>query len=222
MISLAMARVISMISTIARRPRPSGRAHQGLGNHRVEALGQEALGLLAHVAGECVDHPVDGLYRAGGVQRAQHQVAGLGGGHGHLDGLRVAQLADQDHIRVLAQGGPDAVGKGVQVGAELPLDDLGLLAAVHELDRVFEADDVAVLRAVQVIDHRRQGGGLAGAGRAGYQDHALVVVAQLLHDGRQLEAVQCRDAAGMKRNVAPTPVSLRKTLTRKRPPSSDT
>ena len=37
------------------------------------------------------------------VQRPQHQVAGLGRGHREADRLQIAQLADQDDVRVLAQ-----------------------------------------------------------------------------------------------------------------------
>src|SRR6185437_12890248 len=71
------------------------------------------------------------------------------------------------------------------VGPELALDDLTVLAAVKELDRVLEADDVDLTRLVQMIDHRRQGGGLAGAGGAGDEDHPLVEVAELRDDRRQ-------------------------------------
>ena len=178
MISLAMARVISMISTIGPAAPAVRRAYQRLGDDGVQALGKEALGLLAHVAGQGVDDTVDGLDGTGGVQGAQHEVAGLRRGHGHLDGLGVAQLADQDHVGIFPERRADAFGEARQVRPQLPLDDLGLLAPVDELDRVLEADDVAVLGAVQVVDHRRQRGGLAGAGRAGHQDHPLVVIAQ--------------------------------------------
>ena len=46
---------------------------------------------------------------------------------------------------------------------------------------------------VQQVDHRRERGGLAGAGGAGDQDHALVVVAELLDDRRQAQLVDARD-----------------------------
>ena len=127
------------------------------------------------------------------MQRAEHQVAGFGGGHGHGDRFGVAQLADQDDVRVLAHGGAHAFGERRNVRAQLALDDLALLAAVNELDRVFERDDVEAARGVQVIDHRRERGRLAGAGGAGDQHHALVVVAEFLDDGRQRQSVDARD-----------------------------
>ena len=61
--------------------------------------------------GKDVDHAIDGLDRAVGVQRAEDQVTGFGHGQRHLDRLDVAKLADQDEVRVLAQ---DALERGVE------------------------------------------------------------------------------------------------------------
>ena len=44
--------------------------------------------------------------RVHGVQRREHEVARLGRAQGGVDGLLVAHLADQDHVRVLAQDAP--------------------------------------------------------------------------------------------------------------------
>ncbi len=123
-------------------------------------------------------------------------MAGFSSRHGHLDGFSITQFADQDHVRVLAQRGANAIGKGRQMGAEFALDNLRLLAAVDELDRVFETDDVGILGAVEMIDHRRQGGRLAGTCRAGHQDHALMMIAKFAHYGRQIQAFKCRHFAG--------------------------
>ena len=73
---------------------------------------------------------------------------------------------------------------------ELALNHLAVLAAVNELDRVLEADDVQPAGLVEVVDHRGERGRLAGAGRAGDENHALVEVAQLGHDGRQLQLLE--------------------------------
>ena len=51
---------------------------------------EEALGLLALIAGQGVDDAVDRLHGARGMQRAEHQVARFGGRHGHADRLAVA------------------------------------------------------------------------------------------------------------------------------------
>jgi hypothetical protein len=41
---------------------------------------------------------------------AEHQVAGLRGGQRQADGLEVTHLADQDDVRVLAQGRAQGLG----------------------------------------------------------------------------------------------------------------
>ena len=53
---------------------------------------------------EQVEDAVDGRGGAGGVDGAEHQVAGLGGVNGRLEGFDVAQLADQDDVGVLPHG----------------------------------------------------------------------------------------------------------------------
>ena len=61
-----------------------------------------------------------------------------------LDRLQVAHLADQDDVRVLAQGRVQRLGEAAGVDADLALVDQAVLARVHELDRVLDRDDVAV------------------------------------------------------------------------------
>ena len=58
------------------------------------------------------------------------------------DRLEVAHLADQDHVRVLAQRGLQRVGEAGRVRAELALVDDALLVLVEELDRVLDRHDV--------------------------------------------------------------------------------
>src|SRR5215471_1444964 len=97
--SLAMALVIMRTSQTALRPCPSA-VFTSTCVTTARRLREEALGLLALLDRERVDDAVDGLDSARGVQRAEDQVAGLRGGHRHGDRLRIAQLADQDDIRV--------------------------------------------------------------------------------------------------------------------------
>ena len=59
-----------------------------------------------------------------------------------------------------------ASGEGLRVGADLALVDDALLVAVEELDRVLDRHDVLLARLVDLVDHRRQRGRLARAGRA--------------------------------------------------------
>ena len=60
-----------------------------------------------------------------GVQRAEHQVAGLGGGERQADGLQVAHFADQDDVRVLAQRRAQRLAEAERVAVHLALVDRG-------------------------------------------------------------------------------------------------
>ncbi len=179
-----------MTSQTARRAAQVGRAHQHLGHDAEQALREEALGLLALLGRQRVDDAVDRLDRARRVQRAEHEVARLRSGHGPAHGVRVAQFAHEDHVRVLAHRGPHALGEGGQVRVQLALDHLRQLAAMDELDRVLEAHDVEAAGRVQQVDHRRERRRLAGAGRARHEHHALVVVAELADHRRQVQRIE--------------------------------
>lgn len=56
------------------------------------------------VGGEGVDHALDGVGGAGGVQRGEHQLRHLGSVDGGADGLGVAHLAEQDDVGAFAHG----------------------------------------------------------------------------------------------------------------------
>ena len=67
--------------------------------------------------------------------------------------------------------------------------DQAILAAMHKFNRVFDRDNVVMPLHVGVIHHRRQGGGLSGAGRSGDQNEALLEHGKFLQDGRQIQIV---------------------------------
>ena len=69
--------------------------------------GRDGVGLHAHV-----HQARQGLRRVVGVQRREHQVAGLRGLDGDLRRLEVADFADHDDVRVLAQEGAQRAGEG--------------------------------------------------------------------------------------------------------------
>ena len=140
------------------------------------------------------DDAVDALGGVEGVQGREHQVAGLGGQQRRLDGLVVAHLADQDDVRILAQGGPQRARKGAGVDVHLALVDQRLLVAVEELDRVLDGDDVLGAGGVDLIDHRRQRRRLARAGGAGAEHQAATLVADLLQHRRQHQLANGEDA----------------------------
>ena len=83
-----------------------------------------------------------------------------------LGRLLVANLADHQYVRILAQEG--AQGRGV---AEVDLGpDLDLVDAFEQhLDRILDGQDLDVGPA-QPVDRRIEGGGLAAAGRPGQKD----------------------------------------------------
>ena len=130
-------------SQTATRPSPSARWHEPLADDPAQGRGEHHPRLLLEVGREEVDDPVDGLGRVQGVERREHEVAGLGGGERRADRLLVAHLADQDHVGVLAQDPAHRAGEALGVVADLALVDDRALVAVQVLDRVLERDDVA-------------------------------------------------------------------------------
>ncbi len=60
---------------------------------------------------------------------------------------------------------------------------------VQELDRVLDRHDVLVAGAVDLVDHRRQRGGLPRAGRTGHEHESPRPAGELVHGGRQAELV---------------------------------
>ena len=153
-------------------------AHQALRQH-AQQRGRQQEGLDAHVG--------QAGHRAGrvvGVQRRQHQVAGQRGLHRDLRGLMVADLADHDHVRILAQDGAQRLGEGqVDLGIDLGLADAGQLV----LDRVLDRQHIGgrgVDLAERGVERRR----LARAGRAGDQ-HDAVRLGDALREARQRVAL---------------------------------
>ena len=73
--------------------------------------------------GKRVDDTVDRLGRAGGVQRAEDQVARFRRRDGRFDRFQVAHFTDQNHVRVLAQRAAQRFGEVRHVHADLALRD---------------------------------------------------------------------------------------------------
>ena len=184
---------LSMISIAAMRPRAGFARNQALRDQRADVERQVHQQLLAALLGEEVDDAVERLVGAVGVQRRQHQVAGLGELDAVLHRLAVADLADQDHVgrlpqRVLERGVP-----GIGIDADLAVRDHAALVRMHVLDRVLDRDDVAAGLVVAVADHRRQRGRLARAGAADHDHQAALRQHDFLEDRRQVELLEGRD-----------------------------
>lgn len=116
--------------------------------------------------------------------------------HGDLRRLEVADFADHDRVRILAQHGAQRAGKGV---ADLGLNlDLGHSRHVV-FDRILDRDDL-LLAVVDLLQGRIEGRRLAGTSRAGDQDDAM----RLGH----LAAIQVQRVSGHAEAVQPGLLAL--------------
>jgi len=129
---------------------------QGLRDYAFQTFRQAATDLGLFVGGELIDQTVHRHVRAVGVQRAENQMARLGGFESNTNGLDVAHFADQYNIRVFAQGGPQRALEAIGVRMNFALVDETFLVGVHELDRVFDGDDMVGAFFVDEIDERRK------------------------------------------------------------------
>ena len=141
------------------------RRNKVLRDDALERFGQGRADLVLLAAGENVDDAVHRLGGAGGVQRAEHEMARGGGGQGQFDGFQVAHFTDEDDVRVFAQGPAQRRRERLRVHAHLAVVDERLLALVDEFDGVLDRDDVVLPVEVGVVDHRGERGRFAGTGR---------------------------------------------------------
>ena len=74
---------------------------------------------------ENVDDTIDGLGGARRVQRAENQVTGAGGYERQFDGFQIAQLADQNDVRVFAQRAAQRGGERLRCARRLRDDSPG-------------------------------------------------------------------------------------------------
>ena len=135
-----------------------------------------------------------------------NEMAGLGGLGRGLGGLGVAQLADYDHVRVLAEHAPKRLGERGGVETDLALVDDRAIVAVEDLDRVLDRDDVLTTRPVEVPDHRGDRRRLPDARGAGDEDETVVKVGETPDAGRKPEPVEAghvaRNHADRQRDLA--------------------
>ena len=127
------------------------------------------------------------------MQRAEHQVAGLGRRQGQTDGLQVTHFADQDDVRVFAQRGAQRLGKAQGISMDLALIDQAALGLVDEFDRILDGQDVIRPVVVAVVDHRRQGRGLAGSGRTRSPAPGRAAACKVAEDFRCVQLIQAHD-----------------------------
>src|SRR5262249_1100113 len=114
------------------------------------------------------------------MQRGQDQVPGEARLYGDLRGLEIADLADHDDVRILAQYRAQRAGEAqVDARADLRLTD----AVEREFDRILDRHDIE--RASIESGHRGiERGRLARTGRAGDENDAVRLADQAI-DRRQ-------------------------------------
>ena len=200
-----------------RAARAVGGRQQLLGADPLQRCGELHADLLLLVRGEHVDDAVDRLRRVLGVQRREHEVAGLGRGERGRDRLEVTHLTDEDDVGVLAQDVAQRLGERVRVLPDLALVHDRALVRVQELDRVLDRHDVERLVAVHDVDERGERRALARTGRAGHEDEAARQVGELLAptSGRPRWS-KATISYGMARMTAPTVSRCRNTFIRNR------
>ena len=174
------------------RPVAACERQELLGHDALEGHGELHAHLLLLSRREHVHDAVHGLSRVLGVERGEHEVAGLRGGERRGDGLEVSHLADEDHVGVLAKAGLERGREALRVGPQLTLVDDAPLVHVQELDRVLDGEDVLGARLVDQVDHRGERRGLARAGGARDEHEAARLLGQLLELSGQPEIAQRR------------------------------
>ena len=116
-----------------------------------------------------VDEAADNVGHVVGMDGGENQMAGERGLDGDLGGFLVADFADHDLVRVVAQDGTQAARK-----SETLLFIHGNLGDAPKLilDWIFDGDDF-VFVALDFVDGGIKRGGLSGARRSCNQNHAV-------------------------------------------------
>jgi len=150
-----------------------------------QSLGEGCANFVLLLGRKDVNDTIDGLGGTRRVQRAEYEMAGAGGHQCQLNGFQVAQLTDEDDIRVFAQGTPQRGGKRFGVDTDFAVVDETVFAFVDEFDRVLDGDDVVAAILVAVIDHGREGRGFAGTRWAGHNYQPAMEHGEFFEDGRE-------------------------------------
>ena len=198
---LATAVLKIRISSAATRPFLSTRLNRPWATTPFERLGQGGANFVLLFAGKNVNDAVHRLGRALRMQRAEDQMPRAGGGQGQFDRFQIAQFADQNDVRVLAQRPAQGRGKRLGVQAHFAMIDQAAFAFVNEFDRVLDSNDMVLAVLVGVIHNGRQRGGFARPGRPGHHHQALVQHGEFLEHRRQrrvelLKILERKDLAG--------------------------
>jgi len=97
-------------------------------------------------------------------------MARFSGVQGQTHGLRIAQFAHHQNIRIFAQTVQQRLLEAGSVPAHLALANKGTLGPEEKFNGIFNGDDMAGVGAVDSVDQSRQGGGFSAAGGATDQE----------------------------------------------------
>ena len=134
----------------------AGARQQALADDAAQGAGENRTDLLLLRRREELDHAPERLGRVERVQRGEDEMARLRRLQRGVRGLGVAQLADQDDVRVLAQHTAKCLLEAHRVEPDLALVDDAAAVGVEDLDRVLDRDDVLAARPVDVVEHARE------------------------------------------------------------------
>jgi hypothetical protein len=76
------------------------------------------------------------------VQGAEDKVTGFSRFNRDVNGFQIAHFADEDNVRVFAQGRDQSTLEALSMHMHLALIDEALVVVVHEFNRIFNGDDV--------------------------------------------------------------------------------
>ena len=104
-----------------------------------------------------------------------------------IERVKVADFANQNHVRILTQHATQCGTEAECVGANFALAHVAANIAVQKFHRIFDRDHVGSAVLIHVMDHRRQRGALARSGDAGDENQTTRAQCKILNHGRQLQ-----------------------------------
>src|SRR6266478_798219 len=161
-ITLATAGVLVRISSASTRPAPS-------------ALGTSWWLMIRR---EDVEQSIKCARRVSSVQCRQNKMPGLGRGDGERNRFQVAHFANHNDIRIFPERSAQRGGERVGMREYFALRDVAVFRLDDVLNRVFEGDDVIAPLRIDLLNHRRQRCGFAGAHGTGRQNQSVLIAGE--------------------------------------------
>ena len=123
-------------------------------------------------------------------------MAGFREGNGVVHGLSVADFANQDNIRRLAQGIFQRNRPIFGIYADFALGDDAVFMLVDKFNRIFDGDNVVEAVFVSIVDKGGEGSGLARTCTADKNNQTAFSEGDVFQNRWQIERFKFRDIAG--------------------------